>query len=88
MEVAAIGSRFIGIAEDRPFEEQKQKARSIEGRRGIRIVDANEIHSQNWLQLIQDLNADDVDWKGVIHPQAVKIMANAIVETARRIFES
>ena len=88
MEAASIGSRFIGIPEERPYEEQKQKASSIEGRRGIRIIDAKELQGQNWSQLIQDLNAEDVDWKGVINPQALNLMAEAIIDTAKRSFGS
>jgi len=86
MEVAALGRRFIGVPEDRPFCEQEQKAEAISNRKGIRIIGIKEFEKQDWPFLIKLLQQENVDWDGIINPGAIKAMVAAITDQAWKIF--
>jgi len=86
MEAAALGRKFIGVPEDRPFFEQEQKAEAISGREGIRIIGSKQIERQDWPFLIKSLQQENVNWDGIINPGGITAMAEAITDQARRIF--
>jgi len=87
MEVASLNKRFIGIPEERPFEEQVQKAQSVAGRAGICIVQKEDLWNSDWTKMLDNLSCKIPDWEGVIIPDAINKMANAIIEAGKSFFE-
>ncbi|MFC4211233.1 glycosyltransferase [Pedobacter lithocola] len=87
MEAASLNKRFVGIPENRPFDEQIEKAKSIQNRAGIKIVSPNELLKTDWLLLLENIKGEQVDWKGVIAPKAVEILAETIVKTGEKLFK-
>ncbi|RNL55752.1 glycosyltransferase [Pedobacter jejuensis] len=88
MEVASLNKRFIGIPENRPFDEQVEKAKSFQNRKGIKIVTPDELLQVDWQIILQNLKNEPVDWKGVIAPNAVATLAITIVNTAENLFKN
>ncbi|KLT63766.1 glycosyltransferase [Pedobacter sp. BMA] len=88
METASLNKRFIGIPEDRPFNEQVEKALSITGRMGIEIVYPADLNIQNWNELIQRLVLQLPDWSGVTDETALDKAAGLILSTGKRLFDN
>jgi len=86
MEVAALNKRFIGIPEERPFSEQIQKAEAIANRSGVVIIQVADLGKQQWNVMIEKLLAEKADWHGVIEPDALPRIAEAIIEKGNRLF--
>lgn len=86
MEVAALKKRFIGIPENRPFDEQVSKGESIRHITGVKIIYPNQLLSANWHSLITGLQAQTVDWQGIIDSNAVKEISKKISSIAKKLF--
>lgn len=86
MEMASLNKRFIGIPEARPFEEQLEKAKSIEGRSGILIIHPQQLYHTNWADVFEKISTEEPDWKDVIHATALSNVANAIINTGKKFF--
>lgn len=86
MEVASMDKRFIGIPEQRPFDEQHAKAEMIKSRQGIYIVSAQELYRTDWKMLFQKLNLQIPDWKNVITTDALLNLKSAITGVGERMF--
>lgn len=86
MEMASLNKRFIGIPEDRPFDEQLEKAKSIEGRPGISIIHPQQLYHTNWADVLEKTNSEEVDWKDIIHASALNKVADAIINTGKKLF--
>ncbi|MCZ4222543.1 glycosyltransferase [Pedobacter rhodius] len=87
MEVATLNKRFIGIPEKRPFQEQKQKAESIQHRNGIKIIAVEDLTTQDWKAIFEQLSYQLPDWKGIIDNGALFRMAQAIIDTGNNFFK-
>lgn len=87
MEVASLNKKFVGIPENRPFDEQLEKALSVKGRAGVEVILPNELMNVNWLQKLHHLQETEVDWSGVIDPSAISTMVNSIIKTGKENFD-
>lgn len=87
MEVASLNKRFIGIPEERPFDEQIQKAKSVQDRKGVKIIAVNDLTTQNWANVLAELSKEQADWKGIINEDALPRMAKAIIDTGNQLFK-
>jgi hypothetical protein len=88
MEVASMNKRFVGIPEDRPFDEQLEKAEAIKLRKGIRIVLPEALKELQWRKQLQELMLEEPDWQGIIVADAVAKMAQSIIGVAERLFKA
>lgn len=86
MEVASLNKSFIGIPENRPFDEQLEKALSILRRSGIEVILPGDLMNVNWSEQLHQLRKTEVDWSGVIDPSAIAIMADTIIKTGEKFF--
>ncbi|PWS29609.1 hypothetical protein DHW03_06460 [Pedobacter yonginense] len=86
MEVATLNKRFIGVPENRPFDEQVCKGEAIRHLSGIAILSPDELLSANWFGLITELKAKKVNWEETINPKALEELAQVILTTAQKLF--
>ncbi|EDM35931.1 hypothetical protein PBAL39_23027 [Pedobacter sp. BAL39] len=86
MEVASLNKRFIGIPEQRPFEEQLDKAEAISSRRGIHILLPEHLPETNWNNLLETLQTQQLDWTDVIAEDALAILEEAVLKTGNSVF--
>ncbi|WP_442591815.1 glycosyltransferase [Pedobacter sp. AW31-3R] len=86
MEMANLNKRFIGIPEQRPFDEQLEKAEVIKNRQGIYILLPENLFKTDWNLVFQKLRSQAPDWEGVIAFDAIDILTTAIINTGNRLF--
>lgn len=87
MEMASLQKRFIGIPETRPFEEQLDKANAISALPGVKIVHPKDFFTTKWPLLLNELQAQQANWQGMISESAIDDAALAIIAVGERIFQ-
>ncbi|MGN7986256.1 glycosyltransferase [Pedobacter sp. 22226] len=70
MEVAALGKRFIVVPEERPFDEQVEKARILAALNLASIVHPEELFEVRWNTLLENTLAQEPDWTGIVSDTA------------------
>jgi hypothetical protein len=86
MEVAALNKPFIGIPEARPFEEQVDKARSIQAIEGFVSVQPEDIRHTDWNDIIPKLLAVTPKLKEILNRNALTDIAATLKTTANKLF--
>lgn len=86
MEVATLNKCFIGIPEDRPFNEQLDKAKSIQHIDGYVTILPGEIMSTNWNVLINKTLQIIPDWADTIDKNAIDKIVNAIEDLGKKLY--
>jgi len=86
MEMADLNKRFICIPENRPFEEQLQKAELLAANGNAMVVKAGDLNLLNWPEALNTMAGKQPDWKGVTDKSALGNIAGAIHHTMERIY--
>ncbi len=86
MEAATLNKRFICIPEDRPFNEQLNKAKQINKHYGITYVLPEDILSTDWTALIVKTLSAPVLWGDLINSNATQLIRQQLDELAEDIF--
>ncbi|SDF66233.1 Glycosyltransferase family 28 C-terminal domain-containing protein [Pedobacter terrae] len=87
MECASLNKRFIAIAEERPFEEQEEKARIIQKLALAVHVSASEIFDLDWKVILENLVTTHPNWSGFISSDAAERAADYLRQTHRTLFQ-
>lgn len=88
MEMADLNKRFICIPEERPFEEQQQKAAMLAANGNALVVKASDLYLQKWPGLLDTLCNTAPNWKGVMQKDALQRIGTAIKTTAEQLYSS
>jgi UDP:flavonoid glycosyltransferase YjiC (YdhE family) len=83
MEMASLNKRFIVIPENRPFDEQLEKACILEEEGLAMVVNPNDLYNTKWDELLERAIYTKPLWKDTINPDAMQNAANGI----RRAYE-
>jgi predicted glycosyltransferase len=83
MEMASLNKRFIVIPEDRPFDEQREKACILEEERLAMVVHPDDLFVTKWEELLQRAINTNPLWKDTINPDAMHHAADSI----RHVYE-
>ena len=86
MEVATINRSFIGIPENRPFDEQLDKAQAIAHINGFEMVLPENIFKTDWKRLVQNLLVIVPSMDSLITPHAIGDIATEVKRLAERLF--
>jgi predicted glycosyltransferase len=86
MEVAALNKPFIGIPEPRPFNEQIDKAKSIQDNEGFIAIFPEEIKQTEWNNLISGLLAVNPKLKDILNQDALEEIAATLKKKAKKLF--
>ncbi|GGJ91766.1 hypothetical protein [Pseudomonas matsuisoli] len=85
-ECAALGRRFIGVAEDRPYEEQRLQARRL-NTLGVAIGLQSWPAANEWPALLDKARALPIEpWQALVDVDAPKRAAAAIEAVADSLF--
>lgn len=85
MEVAALNKPFIGIPESRPFNEQIDKAKSIQGVEGFISVFPEDVRQTQWNDTILKLLAVNPKLNNILNPDALVDIAAKLKAVAKRL---
>ena len=88
MEMADLNKRFICIPEERPFDEQLQKAAMLASNGHARVIQPAALRTTDWLKELAEIEKQQPDWAGVTDAAALTNIANAIKNTVNRVFKS
>jgi predicted glycosyltransferase len=83
MEMASLNKRFIVIPENRPFDEQLEKACILEEEGLAMVVNPNDLYNTKWDELLERAIYTKPLWKDTINPDAMQNAADGI----RRAYE-
>jgi len=86
MEMADLNKRFICIPEERPFDEQLQKADLLAANGYARVIYAGDLDTVNWPDELENAGLTCPEWDGMIHPDALQHIASAIKDTMSTVF--
>lgn len=86
MEMAALNKRFIAIPEDRPFDEQIQKAEILQELGLAIVIEPQAFYKTDWQSLLSDTAQTSPDWTGIVLPQATNLAAVGILSVYKSIF--
>ncbi|CAM3969624.1 Predicted glycosyl transferase [Pedobacter westerhofensis] len=86
MEMADLNKRFICIPEERPFEEQEQKAALLAQNGKAVLVKASDLYAEDWPALLDDVGQLTPDWTNVINPEALLNIAEKLRITAEDLY--
>lgn len=86
MEMADLNKRFICIPEERPFDEQQQKAALLAAQGYARVIQPEDLKLLNWSQELAAAENREPDWSGVTDRAALQNIADAIKHTIKKIF--
>ena len=86
MEMASLNKRFIAIPEDRPFEEQLDKAGLLEKAGLATVINPRHLFSTNWQALLASLRKTEPSWKDTINQNAINRAANGILTVYENIY--
>lgn len=86
MEMATLNKRFICIPEERPFNEQQQKAQLLARNGHARVIPCHDLHQINWKEELAHMLKQQPDWTGVINPDALRLVNTAIHQTLQRLY--
>ncbi|SEB09837.1 glycosyltransferase [Pedobacter hartonius] len=86
MEMADLNKRFICIPEERPFEEQLQKAELLKANGNAMVVKSGNLNLLNWPVALDTMVRKQPNWKGVTEKTALGNIAGAISHTMERIY--
>lgn len=78
MEMADLNKRFVCIPEERPFNEQRQKAELLAITSTALVIYPEELNSVDWSAALQGLQATVPQWNDVTDPAALQHIATAI----------
>ncbi|MDO7743023.1 MAG: hypothetical protein MUP99_04590, partial [Pedobacter sp.] len=88
MEMADLNKRFICIPEDRPFDEQLQKADLLAVKGCARVIYPGDLFAVNWPDELENAGSTLPNWEGMINPDALQHIVNAIKDTVNQVFAS
>jgi len=88
MEMADLNKRFICIPEDRPFDEQLQKADLLAVKGYARVIYPGDLFAVNWPDELENAGSTLPKWEGMINPDALQRIASAIQDTMNKVFVS
>jgi hypothetical protein len=83
MELADLNKRFICIPEDRPFNEQRQKAELLALNSNAVVIYPEEMDRVDWQSVLDRLQAEKARWNQVTDPQALANIKNGIDQLFR-----
>ena len=86
MEMADLNKRFICIPEDRPFDEQLQKADLLAVKGCARVIYPGDLFAVNWPDELENACSRLPNWDGMINPDALQHIAHAIKNTMNQVF--
>ena len=86
MEMASLNKRFIAIPEDRPFDEQIQKAEILEELGLATVIEPQAFYQTDWQGLLSDIAQSSPDWTGIVVPEATNLAAEGILTVYKSIF--
>jgi predicted glycosyltransferase len=86
MEMADLNKRFICIPEERPFDEQQQKADLLAKNGFARVVQPADLTLINWQDELAAAALLQPSWTGVTAVNALQHMAAAITGLAEQYF--
>jgi hypothetical protein len=86
MEMADLNKRFICIPEERPFEEQVQKAAMLAVNGHAMVIQPGDLYRQDWPAVFESLMATSPNWEGLTDEHALHRIAEAIKHTAAAIY--
>ncbi len=86
MEMATLNKRFVAIPEDRPFNEQLDKAKLINEHYGIPYILPKDILTTNWNDLIVKTLSMTLNWGNMINEQATQEIKQEFDKLAQEIY--
>ena len=86
MEMADLNKRFICIPEERPFDEQQQKAELLFINGNATVVQPSRLLIADWPYLLATSEQEPADWSGVTDTCAMDRIREAINATVKRLF--
>jgi len=87
MEMADLNKRFICIPENRPFEEQQQKADFLSVNHHARVVQPADLRKLDWSAELTMAAQKLPYWLGVINKNATENIAAVIKDNLVRLFK-
>ena len=86
MEIATVEKSFIGIPENRPFDEQVDKGQAMKDIQGFKIVLPKDVYRTDWQSLIAELLDTTSEMGQIINPDALDEIAFKIEQVAIKLF--
>jgi hypothetical protein len=86
MEIATINRSFIGIPENRPFDEQLDKARAMTHIKGFTMVLPEHVYLTDWKDIVESLLELSPTMDNLINPDALDEIAVQVKQLAKRLF--
>ena len=88
MEMASLNKRFICIPEQRPFDEQLEKAEYLKINGNAKVVNTAELNLINWPYELNAILQEEPNWLGVIDKNAINTIVDAVKSKVRSIFDN
>ncbi len=88
IEMASLNKRFIVIPEERPFDEQLEKAEILSGLQLAKTVLPERLMSTNWNTLLEEQLEYVPNWKHMVDTHAAENAANYIRKCFQQVFKS
>jgi hypothetical protein len=86
MEMADLNKHFICIPEERPFEEQLEKAAMLTKNGNALVIAPEDLYVQDWPGILKDIIETEPNWEGVTQNDALGKIAEAIKLTSATIY--
>jgi len=86
MEMASLNKRFICIPENRPFDEQLEKARFLKINGNATVINVADLNLINWPDELNAILQKEPNWLGVINKNAVYNIVNTVKQTVNSLF--
>ncbi|QXV63699.1 hypothetical protein INP83_11310 [Mucilaginibacter sp. 21P] len=86
MEMGSLNKRFIAIPEDRPFNEQLEKALLLQELGLATVVEPKAFYHTDWPILLSETAQSLPNWTGIIVPDAIQRAADGILSVYKSLF--
>ncbi len=89
MELGDLRKKIICIPAERPFEEQKIKAKILENAGVAKVVEEKDLHQANWLHIIEKTKKLKIEgWEKLMNPKATSEIATQLKKLHSQLFKT